>query len=464
MNLSTLQARQLELHEQSQSILALAEAEKRDPTPEERQELDELIAGMSTTKADIERMQALQGFGASLITSTRRSPAEPPNNQVGAEDDADPAPARMSGQQNTRIEFTERSSGGKWGWRSFGEFGQAVRAASMHGGVMDGRLAARMAPTTYGTEGTGSDGGFAVPPDFRSEIMQKVVGEDSLLTLTDQFTTSSNSITFPKDETTPWATSGGIQAYWEGEASQMTESKPALQQETIKLNKLTALVPVSDELLEDASALGTYLRRKVPEKMISKINYAIVQGDGVGKPLGILNAASKVQVGKETSQAADTLLPANVVKMYARMYGPLQSRAVWLVNQDVFPQIWLLAHTVKNVAGTENVGGAGVNFMSPTGLQGSPYATLLGRPVIPTQACETIGDAGDIIFVDLGSYLTATKTAGPRADTSIHLYFDYNVTAFRFIWRMAGKPWWSEDIDPRDGSNALSWAVTLEAR
>ena len=36
------------------------------------------------------------------------------------------------------------------------------------------------APTTVSTEGVGADGGFAVPDDFRTEIMQKVSGEDSL--------------------------------------------------------------------------------------------------------------------------------------------------------------------------------------------------------------------------------------------------------------------------------------------
>ena len=61
-------------------------------------------------------------------------------------------------------------------------------------------------------------------------------------------TTSSNTITFPKDETTPWASSGGLQAYWDGENDQLTQSKVALKEHTLRLNKLTALVPVTEEL------------------------------------------------------------------------------------------------------------------------------------------------------------------------------------------------------------------------
>lgn len=467
MNLDDLQARQLELHESSQAILSRAEAEKRDPSAEEREELDGLIAEMTTTKADIERVAALQSFGANLTGSAgRKAPPEPVASMAADDDEIDAAPTRMAGKQvhhgkPAHISFARET--GRWGWRSFGEFSKAVRGASMHGGQIDNRLVAKMAPTTYGTEGSGTDGGFAVPPDFRSDIMQKVQGEDSLLSLTDQFTTSSNAITFPKDETTPWQTSGGCLAYWEGEASAMTQSKPALQQETVKLNKMTCLVPVSDELIEDAPALTNYLKKKVGDKMTFKSNLAIVQGDGVGKPLGILNAGSTVQVAKETSQANDTVIAMNIFKMYSRLYAPLVKSSVWLVNQDVLPQLYAMTIPVKNVAGTENVGGS-VVYTPANGLSQAPYGTLFGRPIFVTQACETVGDVGDIIFFDPKSYMTATKTSGPTADTSIHLFFDYNVTAFRFIWRMAGKPWWSEDIDARDGSNAMSWAVTLGAR
>ena len=67
---------------------------------------------------------------------------------------------------------------GKWGWRTFGEFAAAVRPASRNGGHVDPRLVVN-APTTVSTEGIGADGGYAVPPDFREAIMEKVMGEAS---------------------------------------------------------------------------------------------------------------------------------------------------------------------------------------------------------------------------------------------------------------------------------------------
>ena len=84
--------------------------------------------------------------------------------------------------------------------------------------------------------------------------------------------------------------------------------------------------------------------------------------------------------------------------------------------------------------------------------------------MIQTQACETLGDKGDIILVDLNQYITVTKTSGISADTSMHLWFDYDTMAYRFIFRVAGEPWWNSAVSQRDGSNTLSWAVSLDER
>jgi HK97 family phage major capsid protein len=180
------------------------------------------------------------------------------------------------------------------GFDSFGMFAQMVHVAQIDEGRGGDAARERLnnAATTYGNEGTGGDGGFVVPPDFRNQIWTKVTGEDSLLIRTEGLVTSSNSITIPKDETAPWDTTNGIQAYWESEGGAKTPSKPAFEPMTARLNKLICFVPVTDELLEDAPALEGWLRTKAPQKMVSKLNTAIIRGDGVGKPLGIMNAGS----------------------------------------------------------------------------------------------------------------------------------------------------------------------------
>jgi len=445
--IEALQERLLDLNEKAQSIQAQADADNRDLSEEEEAQIDAISAEFESVTAKIDRRNKLAAQQNKLNESFGR--------RTQPEGIEEPAARR----QSTRVEINDGPRG-QWGFRNFGEFASSVRQGVR--GNVDPRLIAN-APSTYSTEGVGADGGFAVPPDFRQAIMEKVMGEDSLLSRTDVLTTGSNSVTIPTDETTPWQTTGGVQAYWEGEGNQITQSKLSLNSEQIRLNKLTALVPVTEELLDDAPTLDGYLSRKVPEKFDFAVNLALLQGNGVGRPQGILGADCTVSVAKETSQVADTVVAENLLKMYSRMYGPCRSNAVWLINQDIEPQLMQANLKIKNVAGSENVGGSHV-YMPPGGISQSPYGTLFGRPVIPTQACETLGDKGDIIFADMSKYLSVLKTGGIRQDVSMHLWFDYDMSAYRFIFRVGGQPWWNSAISPRDGSNTLGCFVTLDER
>jgi HK97 family phage major capsid protein len=109
--------------------------------------------------------------------------------------------------------------------------------------------------------------------------------------------------------------------------------------------------------------------------------------------------------------------------------------------------------------------GAGALYLPPNGLAtSSTYGTLLGRPIVVTEACQTVGTEGDIILADLSKYLTVTKAGGVKSDVSMHLWFDQNTTAFRFVMRVNGQPWLSAAIARKNGSNTLSHFVTLQTR
>jgi HK97 family phage major capsid protein len=326
---------------------------------------------------------------------------------------------------------------------------------------MDPRLVANAA-TTYGNEGVGADGGFAVPPEWRSEIMAMVSPEDSLLNMTDQLPVTGNSITFPIDETTSHGTSG-IQAYWDGEGDTITNTKPILKELTVKTSRLTAMVPITEELMEDTAAMGAYVQRKAGEKMNFKVTDAIINGTGVGQPLGIINAPCLVQVAKEGSQANDTVRGPNLIKMVARMPAESYSRAVWLINQDVYPFLLAAGVAVVDAAGT-TAQGVGPIWAAPNGLSQTPYGTILGRPIVVTEACPTVGDVGDIILADMSKYLSVVKAGGIRSDVSMHFYFDQNISAFRFVMRMNGQPWLSAPIARKSGTNTLSHFVAIAVR
>lgn len=437
--------RQSDLLASAQTILNAAAAEERDLTVAEVEESEKIANEIDDLEKQIGVRNRLAQQNAVLAAPQPRK----------TEPDGGAAP--QAAQRATVPASPIVRAGGNHGFRAMGEFVNAVRMASMRGGDIDTRLK-NAAASTYANEASGADGGFAVPPDFRSEIMTKMLAQDSLLSRTQNMPTSSNSITVPVDETTPWQSTGGIQAYWTGEASTYTQSKPTLREITMKMNKLTALVPVTSELLEDGPALGSYVASKAPEKMSFRVSDAIVRGSGVGQPLGFLNSPALVTQAKENAQTADTINATNILKMYSRMPSSYRPNAVWLIHPDAEPQLPLMT------VGTTPI------YMPPGGLSGSMYGTLLGRPVLPHQVCETVGDLGDIMLVDLTQYLTAIKTGGGyggdgiRSETSIHLWFDQDITAFKFTMRIAGMPWWNAAVDMRDGTNTQSPYVVLEAR
>lgn len=434
-----------EFHRVEEIRAAAAKEDNRPLTEEEDKEVSERMDTTDTLSKEIETRERLEAQKALVeAPAVRKTP--------------EPDPRRKRPPAEVAIAADKGDHGFK---RGFGEFCMSVRGAYSGGAGArtDVRLTEHRAPTTYGQTGVGADGGFLVPPDFRDVLMQKVFSEDSLIGRCDQLTTGANQITVPLDEDTPWSTSG-IRPYWEGENAQMTQSKPLLKQNQIRLHKMTVLIPVTEELAEDAFALDTYITRKASEKMRFQADLAIVSGSGAGKPLGFRDASCTVSVTKEGSQVADTVNFDNLAKMYNAMYAPSRVNAVWVMNQDVEPELLrLFAQTSVGTALTDIM-----VYMPPGGISQSPYATLYGRPVIPHQAMETLGDKGDIAFVDLTQYLLLQKTGGMRTETSIHLWFDYDTSAFRIVWRLGGQPWWGSTIAARDGSATYSPFVVLAER
>jgi HK97 family phage major capsid protein len=335
------------------------------------------------------------------------------------------------------------------GFATYGEFCSVVANASINHEIDQRLRIGAAAPSTYGGEGVGSDGGFAVPPGFSSEIWGMSLEEDSFVPLTDNMPISGNSMTFPSDETTPWGTEG-VRAYWDDEAAAATETKPKLNPNTMRLNKLTALVPVSDELLADATGLPAYLTRKTAESIRYKTNDAIMNGNAVGRPSGILSAGSLVAQAKVTSQTADTIVAENVTNMFSRLIG--QGQGTWVINPDAWGQLPLMT------IGDQPV------FIMPNGLQSAPGGFLLGRPVIMSDTCQTLGDQGDINFVNFSMYRTITKAGGIETATSMHLYFDASAMAFRAVFRIAGQPILGAPVTPPNSSVTRSGMVTLAAR
>ncbi|MGO4154347.1 phage major capsid protein [Cupriavidus sp. YAF13] len=341
------------------------------------------------------------------------------------------------------------------GFKSFGEFAMAVRQGSQRNGSLDQRLvigAAAPGAGTYANEGSGADGGFLIPPAFSSDIFTLSLEGDALLPMTDGTEVGGNGMTFPKDETTPWGTDG-VRAYWQAEATQANASKPKLGTTTMRLHKLMGLTPVTDELLEDANALGSYLPGLLARSIRWKTDEAVLFGSGAGQPVGAFSGSAAVVVGKEAGQAAQTVVLANITKMIARLPPGSFPKSYWLITPDALPSLFGLT-----------LGNYPIYLPVSAGAQGSPYGTLMGRPILVSQHAAAFSSQGDISLVDLSYYRTITKAGGVQTATSMHLYFDADATAFRAIFRVDGQPKIANPIAQAKGSSTLSPFIQLGAR
>ena len=349
----------------------------------------------------------------------------------------------------------------KHGFAGVGEFGAAVHAACdpSRGHAIDERLRMQAA-ATGNQQSVGSDGGYLVPPEFSNMIWDGMNQDpDNLLAMTDNYTVTGESLSFPANAETSRANGsryGGVQGYWLSEAAQITSSKPTFRQVRIEPQELAVLVYATDKLLRNTTALDQYISRAATAEINFLVSDAIVNGTGAGQPKGILSSASRVTVAKETGQAASTIVADNLDKMWSRLHPKSRANAVWFINVDIEPQLQKLQ---------QEIGTGGVPLYRPAGgLAGSPLATLKGRPVMPIEYCQTLGTEGDIILADMSAYCTGTRGGGVNSAMSIHLRFDYAETAFRFMFEADGQPWLASAITPKNGSNTLSPFVTLATR
>jgi HK97 family phage major capsid protein len=428
---------------------------ERDLTAEEQAKYDAHKASAASLKNRISMAMESETAAAGLAPAEPAAAAAPAARGEGAVVIA--AGARIQSAENADADPRR-------GFRSLGDFAAAVIGASSAartGNRFDGRLNSlwsapqAAAPGTYAGEGNGSDGGFLIPPGFSTSIFQLSLEEDSFLPLCDVVTIDSNSMSFPRDETTPWGTNG-IRAYWQGEATSGRESKPVLGLDSLRLKKLIALTPVTDEMMADSSAMASYLPGKMSESIRWKANEAIVFGTGGAQPLGMLNSSAAVTQAKDVSQATGTLSATHVSKMMARLIPGSCLRALWLVNNDVLPSITTMT------LGNQPIYMAPGSPNSPIGQ--APYGMLLGRPLSVTQHAKAFSSEADVSLVDFKGYRVITKAGGIETATSMHLYFDADSMAFRTTFRMDGAPMASQPVTPANGSNTLSHFIKLQAR
>jgi HK97 family phage major capsid protein len=337
---------------------------------------------------------------------------------------------------------------GDQGWESDGHFFKAVMEAGRNGGIVDPRLRSEVKAGTGINEAVPSDGGFLLKDTVADGIQSNMWNTGEILSRVspDQVGPNSNRMTFNAvDETSRLDGSrrGGILGYWTAEGSTITNSKPKFRQIDLTLKKVAALVFATEEQVMDTTFLTGWLQREVPMELRFKVEDAIYNGNGVGKPLGIMASNALVSV---TRINASTITPRDISNMWSRRYAGVNDY-VWFANQDIHP-------VLENMTITNEV------YQPPGAFASSPNSRLYGRELIDVEYAATLGTTGDLMLASMSQYAMIEK-AGVRSAESIHVRFEYDERVFKFTYRVDGEPQWASPVTPFKGTNTVSPFVVM---
>ncbi len=376
------------------------------------------------------------------------------NNQIKAVEDLRTASGEQA-QPEANGDAKPQDDKKSCPFNSLGEQMRAVMLAAK--GTPDNRLSAVNEAQGINT-GSGADGAFAIQEDFAGVILETAATTGDILSRVDSYTSgaSSNSVRFMSCDETDVSESvyGGVQAFWASEAATVNASKPKFFETKIDLDKLMAFIYITDEAMEDMPFMSGLMNNAMALAANRLLEGSVVDGDGVGKPLGILNAPNLVSVPKESSQT-DKLTFKNIARMYGRILPRCKTNAVWLMHPDLAEELPFLNLPI-------GTGGVPV-YLPPTGAAATPYATLYGKPIIETDHMAAIGEKGDIGLFDLKEYMLLRKGT-VKQDMSIHVEFLTAQNCFRLQLRAGGAPKGKSAVKLKHSSVLRSPFVVLEAR
>jgi len=320
-------------------------------------------------------------------------------------------------------------------WKDTGEFLQAVVKAGK-GNRADERL---YKSTGQNEDGADADGGFLVEHRIGNEIYKLAAQESVLFPKCDvkEVAPNSNGLKINMvNETTRSATTlfGGVRCYSPAEGVAKTPFKQAYSQVDIDLGKLFAVNYCTDELLQDRTALRSFIADDVAKSLAWNIDNDILHGTTNTAMQEIENNAATVRV----TVAGANPTAAELTTMYVSMAPGCIARAEWYMSLSQYSAIMQLEDT------------SGRKLIQPN-FEISPYGTLFGKKVNCIEQADVDANDTSIMFLDLSSYLVI-KRGGIQEAQSMHVKFLEDEIAFRFGLRMGGSPKLISTVTLPDGT------------
>ena len=267
------------------------------------------------------------------------------------------------------------------------------------------------------SESTDADGGYLVPEEFENQIIAGLDEANVIRTL-------AKVITTHHDRKIPIAVGHSV-ATWTAENDPFTESNPTFGQKQIDAFKLTDLVRVSVELLQDAAFdLEGYIAAEFARAFGIAEEQAFCVGTGTNQPTGIFTANGGT-VGV-TAAAANAITVDEIISLVYSLKSPYRKNAKFLMNDAT---VSLLRKLKDN---------NGAYLWQPSVQAGQPDK-LLGYELYTSPYAPTVGaGAFAIAFGDFQNYWIGDR-AGRTVQRLNELYATNGQVGYVATERVDGK-------------------------
>ena len=272
--------------EDARTILEVAEKEKRELIPSERENIDRIHARIDTLKADIERAETNEEESRAISASLGRKVLE------------NDTPAKGSIEQR-------KLAAKAWALAGRGKeyITDEMRSAAEHAGIrLDGAQFDTRALEAANTSG----GGYSVPNEPMGPLYEFMKWFGSVRSLAQVIRTETGA-TLPIPTVTDTANSAAITT----ESSTIASSTdPTFGQATLSSYKyVSPIVKVSIELLRDASFdLPSFLSRMLGTRLGRAQQAAFTTADGSSKPQGVVYGATATTAAATNAYTMDEVM------------------------------------------------------------------------------------------------------------------------------------------------------------
>lgn len=274
--------------------------------------------------------------------------------------------------------------------------------------------------------GNSEDAGFAVAPELYPGVVERLTVADKMKMLANTITTSSSSVEITVEK------AGFTDDDWTTEGSAAPTGKNGLRKVKIPVNNLRKKVPVSQELVDDATFdIIQYTTSRLNRTFDRAEARAFAVGDGVNKPLGLtsaITAANSNLVDGGTMTNFD-----KVITLQSTLTDGYDSQAMFFMNRTTLGKL-------KSLKGSD-----GHYIWKDTAAKGMPSSMVSGFledkevviiDTLPTIASGTVG----ILYGDMKSYYTIANREAMTVNVNIYDGMNTNDVNVYGTRRVGGAP------------------------